>query len=317
MRLHQDRRRMFESIGRGLAESLNTASSGKTDRTIQGRAGDQAFRNWLSQHLPKRFEVGTGAVVSPKEPLTSERDCVIFDAAECAPFRVSGGVSDIFPIEGIPACIELNTGKSGTTLQKIKHDAEKVSEIGKLRGTRKSPGIKWLSQIPTQADLPRLRTAVEEEAPMMPPLLLIFVETLRGRLDTLAYRIAEHNKHQSIESSVDGVFVLNKGVVLHADSSLDKGWSHQRQPGQNLVYMESANWEVLLIMMMIIWNHLWKGQYITADLGRYYMDLDYFLEAHRNRITPVGDNQYISQPSKSIPVVGEQIEMRIQLVSEI
>jgi hypothetical protein len=135
-------------------------------------------------------------------------------------------------------------------------------------------------------------------------------------LDILASRIAEHNKQQSIESSVDGVFVLNKGVILHVEPTLDEGWSDQRQAGHALVYMESENWEVLLLMMMIIWNHLAKRSYTTTDLGRYYMDLEYFRRQHRDRIRMVEDDGYISQSSERIPITGIQITMPIRLVPD-
>lgn len=199
MKIHEDRRKMFESMGRVLVESLNTAELGKTDRQIQGAAGELAFRHWLTKQLPKRYEVYSGTVVSPKDPPVTERDCLIFDAFEHPPFRVSGGEADMFPIEGVAASIELSTGKSGTPYQKIKKDAAKLSAIGQLRGSKRSPLPMWLSEIPSQRDSQfRHRIAVEQEVPDMPPLLLIFIETLRGKLDTLASRIAEHNKRRSL-----------------------------------------------------------------------------------------------------------------------
>ena len=110
------------------------------------------------------------------------------------------------------------------------------------------------------------------------------------------------------------MFVLNRGVILHADATLDVGWSDQRQPGHNLAYMESEQWEVLLLMMLITWNHLWKGTHSTTDLGRYYMDLSYFLADQRPRIRIVQDQEYVSQTSEIIPVSGFQVTLPVQLV---
>jgi len=124
---------MFKDIGDGLVSSLHKASLGKTCTKVQGEAGEAEFRSWLKDQLPKRYKLRSGTVVSQEAPPLTERDCLIFEALDYPPFRVSGGKADIFAIEGVAAAIELNTGRSGVSCSDVLYDAGKVSQIVNLK----------------------------------------------------------------------------------------------------------------------------------------------------------------------------------------
>src|SRR5438876_6867724 len=107
------RRDLFRSIGKRLISDLEAVSLGDTDVGLQGGAGEAAFRQWVNLQLPSRFRALNGAVLSANNPPTTQRDCILFDAGECPSFRQSGGLPDLFPIEGVIGSIELNTGRTG------------------------------------------------------------------------------------------------------------------------------------------------------------------------------------------------------------
>lgn len=293
--MQQDRRSMFKSVGERLLLDLRTAVQGATDTEVQGRAGETAFRGWLGENIPNRFHVVTGAVLSPQTPPTTERDCLVFDADQSASFRRIGGLPDLFPIEGVVASIEINTGPSGATYAKLAEDARKLSEVGKLRGRLPLPKpTKLLPWAPPGEATIEKDLWVNQQHFSLPSLLLIFAESLRGNLPELAHRVANHNKTVSIMESVDGVFILNTGFISHV--SPGEGWNVQRLAGFPLAWMEAEPSEVLLKLMTLVWNYLWKGPCeFGPDLGSYYADQSYFLEVEQPRVVILDDADYVAQ----------------------
>lgn len=294
-RLQEQRRVLFRSVGERLLADLRAAVEGETDTEVQGRAGDAAFRKWLQDQIPNRFRVVTGTVLSPQTAPTTERDCLVFDGDQSPTFRQIGGRPDMFPIEGVVASVEINTGHSGASYAKLLHDAKKLSDIGKLQRGPPLPKPARLSPLVADggATIPGELWVSTQQFPLQ-PLLLIFAESLRGNLPELCTRVAAHNRTVSIRESVDGVFILNQGFVLHLAPG--QGWNVQRLAGFPLGWMEVEPWEVLLKLMSIIWNYLWKGPCeFGPDLGSYYADQAYFLEVEQPRLKILDDTDYLSQ----------------------
>ena len=127
-----------------------------------------------------------------------------------------------------------------------------------------------------------------------PPLLLIFAESLRGNLRELATRLAVHNRGVSLSESVDGAFILNKGFILHLEPGT--GWNVHRLTGFPLGWMQADPSQVLLKLMTIIWNYLWKGPCeFGPEMSGYYADQAYFLEVEQPRVHVLEDTDYLSQ----------------------
>ena len=287
---------MFKSIGKRLVADLEAVSIGDTDTDVQGAAGEAAFRDWLGRQLPTRFAPVSGAVLSKNHPPTTQRDCLVFDRTECPVFRQIGGQPDLYPIEGVVGCIEINTGKSGATSEKLLHDCRKLSEIGGLARDSNPLLSKVVRLTPLQ--IPGNNTIsselyVGQQQHLLPPILYLFAERVRASLKDLAESIASHNKSVAVSAGVSGAFVLETGVILHI--APNEGWNHARLTGMNLAYMNAEPWEVLLKMVSIVWNHLWKGPYLSPDLGPYYADKAYFLEQEMPRIVVLSDADYLAQ----------------------
>lgn len=290
----EQRRELFRSIGDRLSADLRAAAEGATDTDVQGAAGEEYFRGWLGQQLPKRFGVATGAVLSSDSGPTDQLDCLIVDGDQSPAFRQIGGRPDLFPIEGIIASIEINTGRAGATYAKLLRDATKLSELGKLRG--RGPLPKAVQLQPVAGGVPTLKSAIfvtRRQFPMQ-PLLLIFAERMRGSLQELTTRLASHNKSVNISESVDGVFIVDKGFVSHLTPG--QGWNVQRLAGFPLGWIEAEPWEVLLKLMTMIWNYLWKGPCeFGPDVGAYYADKAYFLDQEQPRLNILEDPDYVGQ----------------------
>lgn len=295
--MRAERHAMFQSVGQRLLNELRGAAAARTDTQIQGRAGENAFLTWLRDQLPNRFEVRKGAVLSPQAGPTNEMDCLLVDADQSPAFRRAGGEPDLFPIEGIIACIEINTGPSGASYGKLLDDAKKLSEVGKLAGTGRRPDPRPAKLLPLPTHLGNTIQGelwVHRQHFLIPPLLLIFAETLRGNLGELTSRLAAHNKRVGVKASVDGAFILNEGFILHMTPG--QVWDVHRMAGSQLAWMQAEPWHVLLKLMTIIWNYLWKGPCeFGPEMSDYYADQAYFVEVEEPHIKVLDDIDYQSQ----------------------
>lgn len=293
--MQEQRRALFRSVGERLVADLRAAAEGNTDTDVQGRAGEQAFRKWLQEQLPHRFQVLTGAVLSEGAGPTTERDCLIFDGDQSPAFRQIGGRPDLLPIEGLVASIEINTGAAGTSYAKLLRDADKLSQVGKLQRTAPLPkAMRLLPLVIEGGRTVQSELWVSRQHFPVGPLLFIFAESLRGNLPELARRVAAHNRTVTLTESVDGVFVLNRGFILHLAPG--QGWNVHRLPGFPLALMEAEPWEILLKLTTTLWNYLWKGWCeFGPDLGAYYADKAYFLEVEQPRTNILDDAAYVAQ----------------------
>jgi len=294
--IYANRREMFESIGKRLVVDLEAVSKGDTDTDIQGRAGEAAFREWLEKQLPTRFRTISASVLAYDALPTTERDCIIFDVGECPFFRQSGSLPDVLPIEGVIGSIEINTGRSGATYDKLLHDCEKLSKIGLLSASRLSPMAKAAKLSPLKipgTDTIQKEIGVTQQAYRLPPVLYVFAERIQGKLSELANRIAQHNKAVPVSASVGGAFILNEGFILH--TAPGDGWNVSRLLGSPLAYMEAEPWEVLLKLVSTVWSRLRNETYTSPDLGPYYARKEYFLNVEMPRCVVLDDTGYTSQ----------------------
>ena len=73
-------------------------------------------------------------------------------------------------------------------------------------------------------------------------------------------------------------------------------WDVDRMAGSQLALMQAEPWHVLLKLMTIIWNYLWKGPCeFGPEMSAYYADRAYFLEVEQPRIEVLDDIDYRSQ----------------------
>jgi hypothetical protein len=97
----------FERQAERLLGESRAAASLTTHRGLYGLAGEEAFRSFLKSHLPSKYGVGTGHVVSYNEN-SAQVDTVIFDTQECFTIPITE-TSTLFSIEGVYAVIEIKS----------------------------------------------------------------------------------------------------------------------------------------------------------------------------------------------------------------
>ncbi len=94
-----------------------------------GTAREQIVREFLSAHLPRRFDVSTGFAFDCTGRLSRQLDIVIFDANVCPRFNIPGGKS-LFPCEAIVAVGQVKSAVTGK--DKLKHAIENLASVKAL-----------------------------------------------------------------------------------------------------------------------------------------------------------------------------------------
>ncbi|WP_437954405.1 DUF6602 domain-containing protein [Sorangium sp. So ce119] len=95
---------------------------------LKGSAREEAIRAFLTQHLPRRYAVGTGQVMSPTGRMSRQCDVVIYDPV-LGPNLPLGDSAAIFPIEVVYGTVEI---KSDLTSEELKLAYENIASVKAL-----------------------------------------------------------------------------------------------------------------------------------------------------------------------------------------
>lgn len=122
----------FERQAEQLLGESKAAAALTTHRGLYGLASEEAARSFLKSHLPSRYGIGTGHVVSYNAN-SAQVDTVIYDTQEC--FKISiTETSTLFSMEGVYAVIEIKSSPHkrssvGAVIKKAVANIESVLKI--------------------------------------------------------------------------------------------------------------------------------------------------------------------------------------------
>lgn len=242
---------LWKKIGERLLKDFEALHKSEyLDTGMKGRRGEGYFRKWLSLWLPKKIELVEGVIVEKDTNPTDQRDVIIFDSLNCPIFKEDNDGSrdiNILPIEGVIGTIEINS--STVKVDKIIKDIEKISEIKKFKPLSEPPKAICFKPPPE----PDIKDCYSIQ---MQKLGYVFALDCEVSLATLADRVKAKNLGLGMDHSIDAIFILNKGCILHGN---DNGWTTTRLSEQNLFYMEMEPWDVLLTLVSMINHHLALG----------------------------------------------------------
>lgn len=122
----------FERQAERLLGESRAAASLTAHRGLFGDASEDAVRSFLKDHLPERYGVGTGHVVSFNAN-SAQVDTVIFDRQECFKLPITES-STLFSIEGVYAAIEIKSSPSKTSNTKatIKEAVSNIESVKRV-----------------------------------------------------------------------------------------------------------------------------------------------------------------------------------------
>ncbi|MFD7610915.1 DUF6602 domain-containing protein [Streptomyces sp. NPDC059828] len=193
---------MLRSQDRRLSAALAESRSAFKHAGLRGDVVECAFREFLDQHLPRHFTVGTGEVLDLRDQTSTQTDVVVANVDQ--PFR--SGIHDpgVFMIEGVSAAGEI---KSRLTLSDLDDALNKATIFKKLRNEH----AKGDSRHTNDSDAARFYEC--------PPYFLfafesvVAVETLIERLDGAALVPGPGGADPQLRP-LDGVFILERGTAV-------------------------------------------------------------------------------------------------------
>jgi hypothetical protein len=124
------RKAIFEQAAKKIRtdfEALTTVPH----NALKGSEAERLVRQFLNNHLPKRFCAGAGFIIDSQERISKQTDVVIYDAINCPVYRASEEAG-IFPSDNVAAVVEV---KSRLTKAELRDGFEKIANVKRLSKT--------------------------------------------------------------------------------------------------------------------------------------------------------------------------------------
>jgi len=122
----------FERQAQNLLDQAHSATFLTSHTGLLGNAGEQSVHSFLRKHLPGRYGVGTGHVVS-FQGNSSQSDAIIFDAPDCFKIPITESET-LFSIEGVHAAIEIKSSpkRRSESRKVLKQAVANIASINNL-----------------------------------------------------------------------------------------------------------------------------------------------------------------------------------------
>jgi hypothetical protein len=167
---------------------------------LRGGEAEELMRRFLREHIPRRFDVGSGFIIDPRDTVSRQTDVIIYDALNCATYRTSD-IAGIFPANNVAAVVEVKSRLDGHYLEDAFAKIASVKSLGKVR----SPDV----------GLPILDQTHGS----------VFAFDSGLSLDTIAERHTEWIRENGLGHHADVICVADKGIVATmAELAGDPGW---------------------------------------------------------------------------------------------
>lgn len=102
-----DLHKVFESISIQLVAEFNKSSQVKHSGG-KGDLREDAFRNFLSDYLPRKYGAGRGEVITSNNEVSGELDIVIYDNDHC-PLFIKSSSHSVYPLESVYGAISMKS----------------------------------------------------------------------------------------------------------------------------------------------------------------------------------------------------------------
>lgn len=99
---------------------------------LKGYQAEKIIRDFLNDHLPKRFSAGAGFIIDPYDNISKQTDVVIYDALNCPVYRASDEAA-IFPSSNVAAVVEVKSSLDKERLEEAFNNVLKAKQLVKYR----------------------------------------------------------------------------------------------------------------------------------------------------------------------------------------
>lgn len=132
------RQSIFKQAAAKLRQDFSELSS-VPHNALKGSEAENLVRRFLSDHIQKRFDIGSGFIIDSGDRVSRQNDVIIYDALNCPVYRASEDAG-IFPSDNVATVIEV---KSKLTKRELRDAFEKIADAKSMKKTAspETPGI--------------------------------------------------------------------------------------------------------------------------------------------------------------------------------
>jgi len=171
----------------------------------KGENREEILRDFLSTHLPKRYGVIKGEIITKDGVHSHAADIIIYDALDC-PILYKAKTA-VLPIEGVYGIIEVKS---------------RLSKAEFLDASRKIESFKHLA--PRDLSVIQTREYVTVHRPSRPFGIVLGYELDGNSLDSLSSNwLEENNRIHDVNYFVNLVCVLGVGLLYYDQVNLTRG----------------------------------------------------------------------------------------------
>lgn len=290
-----DIRNIFKEVSEQLLSEFRKSSE-VSHAGGKGDLREDAFRDFLVKHLPTRYGVGQGQVVTPDNRISGQLDIVIFDPIHC-PRLIASASHSIFPVESVYGAISM---KSHMDSEELKDGYQNIASLKAIL-PRQS-----FSHRPTSG------MAIGMARPM--PITGVIAYGSNRSLEAIASQVIELDEQCSeISFRPDFVSVIGKGIVAPR-SPLRGEFNEYKLPEQReqLAALRKTGRHTLLRLYMQILRELNALTLRPLDLHS-YDDMPRIIGPYRVG----GVARFVIYPVEGLPRTGRVVRFTKDGIAEI
>ena len=176
---------------------------------LKGSQAERLVKTFLQEHLPKRFDVGSGFIIDRFNNVSKQTDVIVYDALNCPVYRASEDAG-IFPSENVAVVVEV---KSRLDKDDLVSAFENILATKQLAKTQPPEGP-WFMTSQTLGCVFAFQSAIS--------------------LDKIAGHYTDLTKKHGIGHHIDMILVLDKGTVsMWSRPPAFKAWGRYFHEGVN------------------------------------------------------------------------------------
>ena len=191
---------LLESAAKQLRADFEALRREVPHRGLRGSEVEAIVRTFLVEHIPRRFDVGSGFILDSRDARSKQTDIIVYDALNCPRYRVSENAS-IYPANNVAAVVEVKSRLDGRSLADAFRNIQATKSLAKTRP--RETGVPFITQ--THGSIFAFESALS-----LPSIKDAFSEWIRAN---------------GIGAHPDMVCVLDRGVVTTVAGVPGLGWN--------------------------------------------------------------------------------------------
>jgi hypothetical protein len=192
----RSRQQIFAKAAKKLRQDFRELST-VPHNALKGHEAERLVRRFLAEHLPKRFDVGSGLIIDHENSLSKQSDVIIYDAYNCPVYRASDNAA-IIPSDNVAAVVQV---KSRLDKARLSDAFENIASVKSL----------------AKSEMPDLHGRIQTVG-------CVFAFKSSLTMETLASHYVEEVRSRGLGHHIDLILVLDRGIITLAMKPPGDDW---------------------------------------------------------------------------------------------